>query len=42
VTPSTIPGCSEPYNTEDCIITGISGMAPVCCELDFECPVDAV
>ena len=41
VTPSTMTGCAEPLNTDDCIITGISGLPPVCCELEIECPQNA-
>lgn len=40
VTPSTLEGCAEPINTDSCMITGISGMPPVCCSLEVECPTE--
>jgi len=38
VSPSTISGCVNPVNTDSCMITGISGPAPICCSLAVTCP----
>ncbi len=40
VSPSTISGCSEPVNTEDCVITGIGGNVTFGCTDPTACNYD--